>query len=119
MSKQKRIVDVDTYTKYLDMDILEGTKMYGQELHDFVKPHIHMIPKTKEHIKVDPNRCNGCGDCVIICPGGCFEMVDNKAVWARGDTCFECGTCWHLCDKAHAIDWDHPEAGTGVVLKWS
>jgi ferredoxin-like protein FixX len=29
-----------------------------------------------------------------------------------------CGICQYVCTVG-AIDWSYPEAGTGVVLKWS
>ena len=28
-------------------------------------------------ITIDTDRCNGCGDCVIACPAGIFEVVDE------------------------------------------
>ncbi len=40
-------------------------------------------------IKIDENKCIGCGACVASCPN-CFEMKDNKAVTKKvncGEPC--------------------------------
>ena len=115
---KKRITDRDCFSN-LDTDALKGTQMYGAELREFIEGKIEVIPKTMEHIKVNDQRCNGCGLCEIVCPGGCYEMVDHKARWAFPNNCLECGVCLHVCSEVNAIDWTYPEAGTGVVLKWS
>jgi len=44
---------------------------------------------------------------------------DHKAEWKYPNFCFECGICYHLCDKVHAIDWTYPEAGTGAILHYT
>jgi len=28
-------------------------------------------------ISIDTDKCNGCGDCVPVCPSGVFEIRDN------------------------------------------
>ena len=28
-------------------------------------------------ITIDTDKCNGCGDCVKVCPAGIFEIVDE------------------------------------------
>ncbi|MFU8858695.1 MAG: 4Fe-4S binding protein, partial [Deferrisomatales bacterium] len=34
-------------------------------------------PWTPMYIQeVDPNQCIGCGKCVQVCMGGCYEMVE-------------------------------------------
>ncbi|MCL2807596.1 MAG: hypothetical protein FWD27_05485 [Coriobacteriia bacterium] len=104
----------------VDPGIVEG-RMSPAEVRDIIDGKFEMIPKTKEHIKVDQDRCIGdaCAICASCCPSGSFEMVDGKAYWKYGMThCLECGICQYVCSVA-AIDWSYPEAGTGVILKWS
>ena len=103
-----------------DSSILYGPQLVGAKLRDLLKGKYEIIPKTKEHIKVDPEKCIGdvCQLCYIICPTGSFEMEDGKAVWRGMETCGECGACRYVC-AASAIDWSYPEAGTGIILKWS
>lgn len=45
---------------------------------------------------VDPNRCNGCGLCVEICPSDTLTMVDGKAT-VTGDHSLSCGQCAAVC----------------------
>ncbi len=100
---------------------LTGAKLCGAKVRELLDGKFEMIPKTKEHISVDKDKCVGeaCSICYSLCPGGAFEIVDGKAAWAFGMTnCMECGICQYVCPVA-AIDWAYPEAGTGVILKWS
>jgi len=104
-----------------DTSMLYGPKIVGAKVRELLKDKYEVIPKTKEHIKVDSNKCIGmaCQVCYITCPTGSFEMENDKAVWKYGmKTCGECGTCLYVC-PVNAIEWSYPEAGTGIVLKHS
>ncbi len=104
-----------------DKSILYGPQIVGPKVRELLKGKYEIISKTKEHINVDTNKCIGmtCQICYVICPTGSYEMVDGKAVWKYGmQTCGECGACRYVC-PANAIDWSYPEAGTGIVLKYS
>jgi|GEM_PF-895774 len=107
--------------KQFDVSELYGPKFCGAKVRELLKGKYQVTPKTKEHIKVDKEKCTGnnCQLCYIICPTGSFEMVDGKATWKYGmQLCGECGMCRYLC-PAHAIEWSYPESGTGIKLKWS
>ena len=41
---------------------------------------------------VDPEKCEGCEDCVPICPTEAIAMKDGKAV-INADDCADCGDC--------------------------
>jgi NAD-dependent dihydropyrimidine dehydrogenase PreA subunit len=41
---------------------------------------------------IDVDACNGCGQCVIVCPVQAIEMIDNKAVIDE-EKCVECSVC--------------------------
>jgi ferredoxin like protein len=106
-----------------DPSILYGPQLCGAKLRELLKGKYEIIPKTKEHIKVNKDKCIGmtCQVCYITCPTGSFEMEkeSGKATWKYGmTTCGECGTCRYVC-PVDAIDWSYPEAGTGIVLKYS
>jgi ferredoxin like protein len=104
-----------------DSSILYGPQIVGEKVRELLKGKYEIIPKTKIHIKVNKVKCIGmtCQLCYISCPSGSWEMVDGKAEWKFGmETCGECGTCRYVC-PVDAINWSYPEAGTGIVLKWS
>ena len=90
-----------------DPSILYGPQIVGAKVRELLKGKYEVIPKTKEHIKVNREKRIGmtCQNCYITCPTGSFEMVDGKAEWTYGmKTCGECGTCRYVC-PADAIDW--------------
>jgi ferredoxin like protein len=104
-----------------DPRILYGPQLVGAKVRELLKGKYEIIPKAKEHIKVNRDKCIGmtCQICYITCPTGSFEIEGDKAVWKFGmQLCGECGACRYVC-PADAIDWSYPEAGTGIVMKYS
>ena len=60
-------------------------------------------------IKIDENRCNGCGVCAAACHEGAIEMIDGKAVLTREDYCDGLGDCLPEC-PVDAISFEEREA---------
>jgi NAD-dependent dihydropyrimidine dehydrogenase PreA subunit len=52
-------------------------------------------------VYVDPDRCDSCEECVIMCPTDVFEMP-HKAMPVRPQNCLGCLTCTAVC-KSKAI----------------
>lgn len=52
-------------------------------------------------VHVDPDRCDGCEECVKFCPVDVFDFT-NKAIAARPKNCMGCQTCEAVC-KSKAI----------------
>lgn len=60
-------------------------------------------------IKIDQNKCNGCGVCAAACHEGAIEMVNGKAVLTREDYCDGLGDCLPAC-PVDAITFEEREA---------
>ncbi len=60
-------------------------------------------------IKIDENKCNGCGLCVTACHEGAISMVNGKATLIRDDYCDGLGNCLPVC-PTEAITFQEREA---------
>ncbi len=60
-------------------------------------------------IKIDEEKCNGCGACASACHEGAIEMIDGKAKLTREDYCDGLGDCLPTC-PADAIHFEEREA---------
>lgn len=60
-------------------------------------------------IKIDEEKCNGCGACAAACHEGAIEMVNGKAKLTREDYCDGLGDCLPAC-PTDAISFEEREA---------
>lgn len=60
-------------------------------------------------IKIDEEKCNGCGACAAACHEGAIGMVDGKAKLLRDDYCDGLGDCLPVCPTG-AITFEEREA---------
>ena len=60
-------------------------------------------------IKINEEKCNGCGACVKACHEGAIKMVNGKARLTREDYCDGLGDCLPAC-PADAISFEEREA---------
>ena len=60
-------------------------------------------------IKIDEEKCNGCGACAAACHEGAIDMVDGKAMLTRENYCDGLGDCLPAC-PAGAISFEEREA---------
>lgn len=71
-----------------------------------VDGRIFMIRKI---IRIDEEKCNGCGACATACHEGAIEMIDGKAKLTREDYCDGLGDCLPAC-PVDAISFEEREA---------
>ncbi len=63
----------------------------------------------RQIVKIDEEKCNGCGLCAAACHEGAIGMVDGKARLLREDYCDGLGDCLPACPVG-AISFDQREA---------
>ena len=73
------------------------------------------------HIVVDSDVCRSCTTkaCVTACPANLFVPTADGGVLFNYEQCFECGTCYLVCNHEGAISWSYPLGGFGVVFRHS
>ncbi len=63
----------------------------------------------RQIIKIDEEKCNGCGACAAACHEGAIGMVNGKAKLLRDDYCDGLGNCLPACPTG-AISFEEREA---------
>lgn len=60
----------------------------------------HKYLRNVVTLKLDIEKCKGCGMCTNVCPHGVFIIDSEKAAIADRDACMECGACEKNCPFA-------------------
>ncbi len=70
-------------------------------------------------IKINEEKCNGCGACAKACHEGAIEMVNGKATLTREDYCDGLGDCLPVCptDAITFEEREAPEYDEAAVMK--
>jgi ferredoxin like protein len=53
----------------------------------------------------------------VACPADLFVPTSDGGILFNYEQCFECGTCYLVCNVEGAITWAYPEGGHGVVFR--
>jgi len=64
---------------------------------------------VRKIIRIDKEKCNGCGLCVSACHEGAIGLVNGKAELLRDDYCDGLGACLPVC-PTEAITFEEREA---------
>ena len=48
-----------------------------------------------------------------------MSLLSDGSIVFSYEQCFECGTCYLVCNREGAIKWSYPDGGKGVVLRRS
>ena len=68
----------------------------------------------RAHITVDSDVCRSCTtkDCVHACPAGLFVPTTDGGILFNYEQCFECGTCYQVCNARVPLPGPIPLAAT-------
>ncbi len=47
---------------------------------------------------VDEDKCQGCSECVDVCPVEVFEIQGEKSVAVNAEECLGCESCVEVCE---------------------
>ncbi len=81
---------------------------------------VDITPASRDFIRVDHERCTGCGCCVVICPMDLWVMREGQARLAEDyrSKCMECGSCFIACEF-DALAFTYPPAGEGITYRYA
>ncbi|MDR3645261.1 MAG: mercury methylation ferredoxin HgcB [Clostridia bacterium] len=57
----------------------------------------HQYLKNTVSLRLNADKCTGCGMCLTVCPHHVFELDQGKAKIVDIDSCMECGACAKNC----------------------
>jgi NAD-dependent dihydropyrimidine dehydrogenase PreA subunit len=49
-------------------------------------------------VTLDEDKCEGCEECVDVCPVEVFEMEGDISVPVNADECLGCDSCVEVCE---------------------
>ncbi|GLY71421.1 ferredoxin family protein [Amycolatopsis taiwanensis] len=92
---------------------------YGETAFDDLMSTVEFRVAERPHITVDGEICRSCTTkaCVHACPANLFVPTSDGGILFNYEQCFECGTCYQVCNAEGAITWTYPEGGQGVVFR--
>ncbi len=76
--------------------------------------------ETGDFITYDADKCNGCGECALVCAASLWSLPGNGAQARLSskyrENCLECAACYAVCEP-DAIDFRYPNGGSGIVIQ--
>ena len=57
-------------------------------------------------VKIDSDKCVGCGGCIDLCPSIAISMIDDLVI-IDDNLCTECGICVKVCPMRAPVQTDN------------
>ena len=67
-------------------------------------------------LKLDVEKCIGCGMCIDVCPHAVFAIKEEKCKIVDRDACMECGACARNCPTEALSVKAGVGCATGVIM---
>jgi len=74
--------------------------------------------KNVATLKIDPDKCIGCGRCLEVCPHRVFGLNAHKAEFIRFNSCMECGACAKNCPVSALQVDSGVGCAAGLITEW-
>ena len=58
---------------------------------------------VRKIVKIDEDKCTGCGECIVNCPEGALQIIDGKARLVKESYCDGLGACLGECPEGAII----------------
>ena len=62
-----------------------------------------MAKTTRKIVRIDEEKCDGCGECVLACAEAALQVVDGKARLVSESYCDGFGFCLGECPRGAII----------------
>jgi NAD-dependent dihydropyrimidine dehydrogenase PreA subunit len=91
---ERREIEIDGVMTPLDGFRLPSTFSIG--FMNFVSNSLVFNFLHRSRLRVDPEECTACGECLEACPSGAMVESDGPPV-VDSRTCHQCFCCYELC----------------------
>ena len=80
---------------------LSATELFAKEYEEHIKKKNCPAGACSSfvNIYIDPSLCNGCGECMDVCPKDCIEGKEKYIHMIDDFDCTKCGKCMEVCDE--------------------
>lgn len=85
--------------------VIDTIEYFSEELTAHIKKWQcpAMVCKSFQLIYIDPQACEGCGECMEVCPADCIEGKRGFIHMIDDFECMKCGKCMDACESGAIV----------------